>query len=1354
MKRPSKKNPVEDNVQDQETDPVEGTSEESVNPPPKQVKKKRSFLRSLFRWTFSLLLMLVLIVVGLGAILTHFFPSEEIRPIAEDQLTTHLKMPVKIGRLEFNLLTGFEFENVQLGGTDPLFKVDLLILGYDLLELIDGSFTVHTLKVNRPHVNLISKNGVWNFQPLLDLAGPAQPPPPEPSGMPVIPIPVELTELVVNDIEVNVQMDDVMTAHLKGLNLEARGKADTNGLDVNVRVHMGEESREKNSSNVTYVSSLEPAINLLTYLDTDITLNAQDINRALVTGTLGLTDTRVTMKQRLKPVNTRLDFAAGVDMASHILDLSRVKLKVANGTSMSLTGQVQRFLSPHPGFNLKIPKGDFDLNELTALAKPFLPPMILNGQLGLTDVQIRGGLRNYQPANIFLTKATIKLDNGLVRHPLFKTQLNGVGLGLDIKNVKVKGLVPYSMETNGELKMTSGEFAGFYFEQLTHKFDLKGTGPLLPKMVTTYKTELETFTMDLPQVGEITTPIKLQGNFKGDTQTGDIESFTSALEAGTALTSKVSLQAKAFGKKGFKMDQSFTSDLSQASRFIPPDMTETFGLGPLKGEMRFSQKASGSLDKDFMPVNMTADTNVQLIGLDAEMKEPAFSVKGLSTRLSIPVEMKKKLGVRLPGVVIKTSLDSVHALGKYQAGATEMTSTISLDKFLSLDGNVGRVPVTKKTTFKSEGIVGIEPDIKVSRIDLEVNSRADVLPPGEAENMTATGKLAIKGIEAMGQFAASGFNTAFNMDAKDLNLQKTHAAIKGRVLKPSVQQEDLQMSLEDLQFETRSSQNLKSGDVDLGLLSVVLPGVVNWKTKGKIESWGDQFDVETRMDKMDLEKLLALVPAKFKEAIKGMKVAGSASLVANAKGKRPDEIAIKKMDIPVTVDSKLKLAGVTVDWPEKAMVVEGLDFDTELTLKNNKVDLKGASKVAHFTKTDLGYDLKLAPELAFHYAIKNWDTLEVEQHKVSLPGQEIEQTLSGRVEGFRPFLSGKKDKTPIQILKTLDVALKSSLGLDVGAVSPLVPGLQADGKINSHLDIKLIAGQQADLNGEVDIGHLNARHESGGIVEDLDGRFLINKTLLLDRLLFKEKKQFNASRQGFFNQLREFSRYKNIFKIGALKFGQHTASDIGIDMYYRGNQLFLDRFLMEVMGGSVAGNLFLSQSKEGPELEFSTGFAHLDFNKLVKKQVTPSGRDSEIDGNLKFNFKVNQGGGKKISLDQIGAEMNITHVGKEALDRILLFLDPEESSPAIVDTRSKLDLAVPTNLHMKVAHGNLNMDVGMILLGSPIEAPALRRVPVTSLKHFRQINEQLQRLKDFQTVLQILSANGIEFDDEGNISFF
>ena len=1340
-------------------EPVAADVPEQTPPP-----RKKSFLRRLLRWTLSLVVMLVLIVAGLAAILTYYFPSEEIRPIAEDQLMTHLKMPVKIGQLEFNLLTGFELVNVQLGekgpeNDGPLFHVDRVILGYDLRELLDGSFTVHRIQVQSPRINLVSNKGVWNFQPLLDLAGPpaAQPPPSEPGKLelPVIPIPVKLTEFAINNIQFNARMDDTMTAHVGGLSLEAKGKADTQGIDVRVRVHMGQEPHENDAVNISYFSKQGPAVHFHSWMDTDIALSAQDINRALATGTLGLTDVYAKLDQVLPKTSTRLDFATAVNLEAQVLDLTRVALSIGRANRVALAGQVRQFMGHSPDFNLTLPKGEFDLVELTSLAKPFMPPMSVTGKLSLTDIDVRGRLKNYQPDKITMSRARIDLADARLRHPATKTRLSGLGMGMDLKNIRLNGTVPETVEVTGDLSVTEGESFGVFVERLKHAFNFKGSGANLADMESGYATDVEQISTDVPQLGEVAIPLKLKGKFKGNMETGAIDEFGSTVDAGPLLKSVMALKAKEFGRGGFSLTNIMESDLESVRRLVPPDMEKEFGLGVLQGKLAMVQKASGNLDKEFMPVNLTGDARTSIVGLHAELTQPAFSVTNLNTEMRVPVELIAKKGVRLPGVDFKGSLDSVKALGQYEAGATQFTSFMKLDKYLPLEGNLGRVPLEQKFTLKSTGIVGAEPEIRVDAVALQLDSRADMLPPGDAENISTTGRLNVSGMSAMQQFSAEGFETDFSMEVKDLNLQKTHARVKGRVVKPSVKQEDMQLALEDLQFETRSRQNLKSGDVELGLLNVVLPGVVDWRTKGTIESWGEHFDVETRMDRMDLEKLLALVPEKFKEAIAGMKLAGAAVLEAKAKGAKPDEVALKKMEIPVTVDSKLKLADIHVEWPERNLLVEGLNFDTALTLADNNINLSGKTAAKGITKTDLEPGMKLTPEFDFHYKVDNWDTVKVERHALKLPGQNISHAISGRVEGLRPFLSGKKEKTPHQFLKTLDVALKTSLGVDMGTVAPMVPGVKAEGTVNSNLDVTLIAGQEVNLNGEIDIGHLNAEHSSGGKVEDLDGRFMINKKLLLDRLLYKDQKQFSASRRGFFNELREFSPYKNIFRVGALKFGPHTASNIGMDIYYRGNQLFLDRFLMEVLGGGVAGNLFLSQTPEGPELEFATDFAHIDFNKLVKNQVSASERDAEVDGNLKFNFKVNQGSAnQKINLDQIGLELNITHIGKQVLDRILLFIDPEESSPAIVDTRSKLDLAIPQNMHVKVAYGNLSMDIGMLLLGNPIEAPALRRVPVTSLKHFRQINEQLQMLKDFQYVLHYLSANGIEFDDEGNITFF
>ena len=85
-----------------------------------------------------------------------------------------------------------------------------------------------------------------------------------------------------------------------------------------------------------------------------------------------------------------------------------------------------------------------------------------------------------------------------------------------------------------------------------------------------------------------------------------------------------------------------------------------------------------------------------------------------------------------------------------------------------------------------------------------------------------------------------------------------------------------------------------------------------------------------------------------------------------------------------------------------------------------------------------------------------------------------------------------------------------------------------------------------------------------------------------------------------------------------------------------------------MLGGSVAGNLFLEQTPEGPVMNFSTEFAALDLENLAQKTTGRGGRKNtsvlntaekilgaalgirkddlaDLDGNLKLSFKVKQG---------------------------------------------------------------------------------------------------------------------------------
>ena len=63
---------------------------------------------------------------------------------------------------------------------------------------------------------------------------------------------------------------------------------------------------------------------------------------------------------------------------------------------------------------------------------------------------------------------------------------------------------------------------------------------------------------------------------------------------------------------------------------------------------------------------------------------------------------------------------------------------------------------------------------------------------------------------------------------------------------------------------------------------------------------------------------------------------------------------------------------------------------------------------------------------------------------------------------------------------------------------------------------------------------------------------------------------------------------------------------------------------------------------------------------------------------------------ESVSLNKLLLKKEITKIGTKTLDRLLLFIDPEESKPAIVNTRAKLKFATPHRLLIYLEHGNLS----------------------------------------------------------------
>jgi hypothetical protein len=402
----------------------------------------------------------------------------------------------------------------------------------------------------------------------------------------------------------------------------------------------------------------------------------------------------------------------------------------------------------------------------------------------------------------------------------------------------------------------------------------------------------------------------------------------------------------------------------------------------------------------------------------------------------------------------------------------------------------------------------------------------------------------------------------------------------------------------------------------------------------------------------------------------------------------------------------------------------------------------------------------LNPKFNFRYRLQDFNKLILNEHIFTVSNLGVKHSFSGLVDGLKPFITGKYSWTPGELVKRLDLKLSTSnqVQLDEAILKQLhlMEGkVQTHGSLESNLNLNLRAGKEVVVDGDVAFNHFNLTLPEKISLTDLHGKFPFNKKLVLNRsLLASVTPKFRASRKGFFNHLRQFSQYKNILTLKQVEAGKHKVSNLGLDLLFGNNQLMIERFMFNTLNGGVAGNLFLTHPKAGPELNFSTEFAGLNFGSLVglKEDV-----ESEIDGNVQLGFQIGEGtAGQPITLDQIDAKIFITRIGADVLDRILLFIDPEESRPAIVVLRAKLKLASPHRLIVTLKNGNLNFEAWLKnkILGDILKAPELKRVPISGLKQFKMISEKLQTLTGLRDALATMAAQGLEFDEDGKLVLY
>ncbi len=1332
-------------------------------------------LKSKNRWPIRIakffiwsIILIFLLVAGTTVILHYFFPAETLRPIIEREATNALKTPVTIGGLKVSLFRGLTIQEVRLGSGKPIAQVGELILDYDLRRLAEGELVINQVSLVRPTFYLKSVNGVWNFQPLLELGGEETKPAPAPAPTEDLPFAIDVKNLSIQRLQIDADIDGHTKAHIEGFNLQASGKIALDALDVVVSLVMLPPEDATRRHNILYSTSEGEGMDVKTRFVSDLKITPRSLDAADASGTLAFTDNEIFVGKRLPSPDLKLQMDASVSMKPETLNLRDLDLEIGENNRIQLAARASDFQSD-PKFDLEFKNLQLNFDEIMPWVVDQLAPTTVSGLLKMTDLQIAGSLKNNQPETLRLSGGNLTLENVSANHPPLAARVDGLQADLDLINVEVRQQEPQKIAARLHLKLDSAGFEKHAVRGLDQTLTLNMDEPGFAKTRVGVTTLAQSATFQHPEFGRLQTSLRLTAAGSGSLPDGDLQLSRFNLALGNFFSTTLDATVKDFGKKALNANQTLDVNLEALQAFLPKKLLQDAGVNSLHGKLNARNRLQGKLDDKFQPQDSLLNATVALKQGGVELQDPPVQVLGLELQTSVPVMFNPKRGVKVPSIDLNMSLERVFAMGVWDVGPTKINTRATMKKFYPLDGKAGMIPVSHETNVQVESIAGTEPAVNLSHFGLKAQMRADLHPDKQdVRNATLKGEATILETRAMDQIQLGKFLTRFSVDLHDKSLERVRAQLNLEVEKPKIHNDDLDLELGKIHANALARMNLKTGDVSLDLAGLQIPDLLKLEAGGKAAKWGETFDVTANAEALDLDSLWKILPPAVVKDYGKLQVAGSANFNLTAKGKQPDEKAIKKLKLPLAVTGKFGLDKFSLDWPEQFLKIENAKADLRLALDKNNVSFSGDLMAEKLFKTDALEEEWLDPALDFDYQLKGWNRLDLKSHRLTFKNRGLVHTMKGHVDGLKPFLTQKAEPAPAELARRLDVDLSNKIEAQTGSLQSLLKDMRTQGAVFARLRVKQTAGKKAGAEGEIgfkDFGMEQfAPADADGTqktvlkLTGLNGKFPFAKDYLLDRKFLKiNRDRDSVSEKGFFAQLKEFSRYKNNLTVDSAQFDVHRVDRLGMNLYFKDNRLALENFLMKVLKGAIAGKMFLVQTNDGPALKFSSEFAGLDFNEMLAKKTLSGGKDSEVDGNVQFNFKIGQGGAdERVTLDQISMKIALTRIGEETLDRILLFLDPEESNPTIVDTRAKIKLAIPHRVVIGLENGNINLEtwVKSDLLGGIVQAPSLKRVPVTNLKEFAEISDQIQALAGLSQVLSYLSARGIEFKEDGEIRLF
>ena len=183
----------------------------------------------------------------------------------------------------------------------------------------------------------------------------------------------------------------------------------------------------------------------------------------------------------------------------------------------------------------------------------------------------------------------------------------------------------------------------------------------------------------------------------------------------------------------------------------------------------------------------------------------------------------------------------------------------------------------------------------------------------------------------------------------------------------------------------------------------------------------------------------------------------------------------------------------------------------------------------------------------------------------------------------------------------------------------------------------------------------------------------------------------------------------------------------------------IESIKLDVLGGTLLGDLLINQQADGYFLETRINFTGLDPASIFPEAASGiKGGASEISGALYANVPVARKMENLLENSEIRIEFR--KIGSRALERLLYALDPYENNEAIVSQRRLLRMGSPKEIQISIKDGFLSLTGEILVKSVPISIPPLQRLNFAQLPGIKSYASGLSVMEPIIKALDMAAA--------------